>query len=140
VDRSTFIKQLSLVVAGLSVGGFAFGVTNRYKYRVHTIKLKYPHLPTAFKGFKILQISDIHTGSFDSPQAVAHGIDRVLDQKADVIFFTGDLVNNATHEVTDPYKEIFSSSTPHRVYTPPWAIMIMAIICHGHLMKPRSKI
>jgi len=118
VDRSTFIKQLSLVVAGLSVGGFAFGVTNRYKYRVHTIKLKYPHLPTAFKGFKILQISDIHTGSFDSPQAVAHGIDRVLDQKADVIFFTGDLVNNATHEVTDPYKEIFSKlNAPSGVYS-----------------------
>ncbi len=108
IDRSLFLKRTAIVLAGLSLVGFMQGIRNRYNYRVRKIKIKFASLPESFKGLKIVQISDIHTGSFDNHAAVAHGIERVMDQEADIILFTGDLVNNHAHEVDEKYQEIFS--------------------------------
>ncbi len=118
IERSTFMKQAALVVGGISLLGFTGGIANRYRYRVRKMKLSFDELPDAFKGLKIVQISDIHTGSFDDHDAVAHGIDRVMHQEADIILFTGDLVNNIADEVDDKYKEIFSRlKAPMGVYS-----------------------
>lgn len=118
IERSTFIKQAALVVGGLSLVGFTAGVFNRYRYRVRKIKLSFDNLPKAFKGLRIVQISDIHTGSFDSHEAVAHGIERIMHQQADIILFTGDLVNNVATEVDDRFKQVYSKlSAPMGVYS-----------------------
>jgi len=118
IDRSVFLKRTALVLGGLSLLGFTYGIRNRYAYRVRKIKLKSAALPLAFKGLKIVQVSDIHTGSFDNHAAVAHGIQRILDQKADIIFFTGDLVNNHAVEVDPQYQEIYSRlKAPMGVYS-----------------------
>jgi len=118
IDRSTFLKQVALVMGGVSVLGFTYGITNRYSYRVRKIKLKLAGLPDSFRGMKIVQISDIHTGSFDDHAAVAHGIQRVMDQKGDIILFTGDLVNNISDEVDSRYHDIFASlKAPMGVYS-----------------------
>ncbi len=108
IERSVFLKRTALVLGGLSLLGFTYGIKNRYSYRVRKIKLNLASLPQAFKGMKIVQISDIHTGSFDNHAAVAHGIQRVMDQNADLILFTGDLVNNHADEVDQKYQEIYS--------------------------------
>lgn len=118
IARSAFLKNVAIVLAGLSIFGFGYGVRNRYNYHVRKIKLKLAGLPDAFKGLKIVQISDIHTGSFDNHSSVAHGIDRILDQKADIILFTGDLVNNVSTEVDEQYQQIFSRlKAPMGVYS-----------------------
>ncbi len=118
IERSAFLKNTAIVLAGLTLGGFTLGIRNRYNYRVRKIKLSFANLPAAFKGMKIVQISDIHTGSFDNHTAVAHGIERVMDQKADIILFTGDLVNNVSTEVDEKYHEIFSRlKAPMGVYS-----------------------
>ncbi len=108
IERSVFLKRTALVLGGLSLLGFTWGIRNRYSYRVRKVKLNLASLPAAFKGMKIVQISDIHTGSFDNHAAVAHGIQRVMDQKPDLILFTGDLVNNHADEVDPKYQGIFS--------------------------------
>ena len=118
IDRSLFLKRTALVLGGLSLLGFTYGIRNRYSYRVRKIKLNAASLPAAFKGLKIVQISDIHTGSFDNHAAVAHGIQRAMDQNADLILFTGDLVNNHSEEVDAKYQEIFSKlKAPMGVYS-----------------------
>ncbi len=118
IDRSLFLKRTALVLGGLSLLGFTYGIRNRYSYRVRKIKLNAASLPIAFKGLKIVQISDIHTGSFDNHAAVAHGIQRAMDQNADLILFTGDLVNNHSEEVDAKYQEIFSQlKAPMGVYS-----------------------
>jgi len=118
IERSLFLKRTALVLGGLSLLGFTYGIRNRYNYRVRKIKLKFASLPAAFKGLKIVQISDIHTGSFDNHAAVAHGIQRALDQNADIILFTGDLVNNHADEVDAKYQEIYSRlKAPMGVYS-----------------------
>jgi predicted MPP superfamily phosphohydrolase len=117
ITRSTFISRMALLVGGFALGGFLYGITNRYKYQVKRIRLSLKSLPDAFKGLKIVQISDIHSGSFDNHEAVKKGIQIVLDERPDIIFFTGDLVNNRADEV-DTYKEIFSQlKAPMGVYS-----------------------
>lgn len=109
VKRSEFIKTTAVVLAGLSLLGFGYGIRNRYNYRIRRIKLSLANLPAAFKGFKLVQISDIHTGSFDSHVAVEKGIKKIMDERPDLILFTGDLVNNTADEVDEKYKAIFST-------------------------------
>jgi predicted MPP superfamily phosphohydrolase len=108
MSRSAFFSTLALILGGTSLFGFIYGVGNRYRYRTKRVQLKLPSLPASFKGLKIVQVSDIHTGSFDNHDAVAKGIQKILDEKPDVIFFTGDLVNNHADEVDERYQEIYS--------------------------------
>ncbi len=118
IDRSLFLKRVAITLGGLSLLGFTAGVKNRYSYRVRKVKLQFPTLPESFKGLKIVQISDIHTGSFDNHHSVAHGIERIMDQKADIILFTGDLVNNKAQEVDEKFQEIYARlKAPMGVYS-----------------------
>jgi predicted MPP superfamily phosphohydrolase len=71
----------------------------KYAYRVIEQTLYFDDLPKNFDGFKIAQISDIHSGSFNNTKAVQKGIDLVIKQKADLFVFTGDLVNNKAEEI-----------------------------------------
>lgn len=117
ITRSVFLKRLALLVGGITVGGFLYGITNRYNYRIKRIRIAFDNLPEAFKGMRIVQISDIHSGSFDSHEAVAKGAARVMGEQPDIIFFTGDLVNNKADEI-QPYKDIFSKlNAPLGVYS-----------------------
>ena len=108
ISRSVFLSRLALLFGATAVGGFLYGVTNRYNYRIRRLKLNFATLPAAFKGLKIVQISDIHTGSFDNHHAVARGIKHIMDEQPDLILFTGDLVNNKAEEVDD-YRDLYST-------------------------------
>lgn len=118
ISRSTFLSHLALILGGTSLIGFIYGISNRYNYHVRRVKLKLAALPPAFRGLKMVQISDIHTGSFDNHEAVAHGIKKVLAEQPDIIFFTGDLVNNHADEVDPLYQQLFSQlRAPMGVYS-----------------------
>ncbi|MEN0047965.1 MAG: metallophosphoesterase, partial [Bacteroidota bacterium] len=87
--------------------GMLYGITKgKYRYTVNKVKLNFPDLPKAFDGFKIVQISDIHSGSFDDVDKVAEGVAMVNEQAADLLLFTGDLVNSDKDEI-NPYIDIF---------------------------------
>lgn len=117
ISRSTFFKRTALILGGTAVGAFLYGITNRYNYKVHRVKLKFANLPAPFKGLKIVQISDIHSGSFDNEHAVSRGVEKVMQEEPDIIFFTGDLVNNKAEEI-QPYTHLFSQLTaPLGVYS-----------------------
>jgi predicted MPP superfamily phosphohydrolase len=80
-----------------------------YDYQLKNVTLYLPNLPKAFDGMRIGQISDIHSGSFHSVHDMHGGVDMLMNQKADVIFFTGDLVNGQTSEVNrvvDVFKKV----------------------------------
>lgn len=105
---------LSILPAVLFLLGMIIGP---YRYRIHEVVVPIRHLPKAFQDFKIVQLSDIHAGSFYNPRAVQRGVDLVKKQNADVIFFTGDLVNDDANEMND-YKNIFAQlSAPNGVFS-----------------------
>lgn len=107
-SRRKFVSQLALALAAIPFAGILHGIfKGRYNYRVIKKTIFFPDLPDAFDGFRLTQISDVHSGSFDNPEKIAYGIDLINQQKSDVILFTGDLVNNRADEI-DPWKEIFS--------------------------------
>ena len=107
LSRSAFLNWLGVGVGGSFLATFIYGFNNKYNYKIHRIKLSYNHLPAGFKGLKIIQISDVHSGSFANKQAVTRGIEMMLKENADVILFTGDLVNDTSTEMQD-YIEVFS--------------------------------
>ncbi|HUH17739.1 metallophosphoesterase [Albibacterium sp.] len=118
ISRSDFLAKSGIVLAAVPFTTLSWGiVSGAYDYRIRRQKLYLPNLPKAFHGMKIGQISDIHSGSFYNKTAVQGGVDMLLAEKPDVIFFTGDLVNNLASELKD-YKDIFSKvKAPLGVYS-----------------------
>ena len=101
-ERRTFISQLALGIAAIPLIGIIDGIwKGRYRYRVISHTLEFDDLPDAFDGFTIAQISDIHSGSFDNVEKVSYGVDMVTQLGADVVMFTGDLVNNTASEAEE---------------------------------------
>lgn len=117
IPRSTFLTWLGVGLASSLFMSFIYGFGNKYKYRVIKKKIAIKDLPDAFKGFKIVHISDIHSGSLQDKAAVQKGIDLILHQKADLVLFTGDLVNDKATEMK-PWMDTFSQiKAPYGVYS-----------------------
>ena len=117
-SRRRFISEAATLFAAIPFTGFLYAmVKGKYDYRVHRQTLFFPDLPPAFDGFTITQISDIHSGSFDSASGVQKGIDLAKAQKSDLFVFTGDLVNNAAWEI-EPWLSRFGEiKAPYGQYS-----------------------
>lgn len=109
IPRSTFISQLAIITSAIPFGGFLYGITKgKYKYQVNNILLPIRDLPSSLHGITITHISDIHTGSFDDTDAVKRGIELINAQESDMIFFTGDLINEHIKEL-QPFVKMWST-------------------------------
>ena len=107
ISRLKFLTYASGTIFGLSFASFFYGlVKGAHNYKVFNVKLNFKNLPEAFSGLKIAQISDIHTGSFSDTEALAQAFDMLMELKPDIIFFTGDLVNDKTTE-TEGFLSIY---------------------------------
>ncbi|MFZ1748836.1 MAG: metallophosphoesterase [Saprospiraceae bacterium] len=107
-ERREFLTTFSSIAAGIPFFGMLYGITKgKYQYTVQKVVLTFKDLPNAFDGFKIVQISDIHAGSFDNKEKVRLGIEKINALNPDLVCFTGDLVNAEKDEI-DPYIDIFS--------------------------------
>ena len=118
ISRLTFLNYAAVTMATLPYASFIYGmVKGAFAYKVHTTKVILPRLPDEFNGFKIVQISDIHSGSFTSDTHITEAVKIVMQQNADIIFFTGDLVNNRADETT-PFIDVFKKvKAPMGVYS-----------------------
>lgn len=117
ISRSAFLSWLGLAAGGTLFGSFVYGFGNKYNYQLKRVKLAFDNLPASFKGFKIIHISDIHSGSFTDKKAVLKGVEKILKENADIILFTGDIVNDRAGEMDD-YKDVFSRlKAPMGVYS-----------------------
>ena len=99
-SRRKIISQIALGIAAVPFFSTIYGILKgKYDYRVHKVSLYFKDLPSAFNGFKLVQLSDIHAGSFDNRDAVQKGIRLTNAQQGDLFLFTGDLVNNKAEEM-----------------------------------------
>ncbi|MFI5163913.1 MAG: metallophosphoesterase [Bacteroidia bacterium] len=107
-SRRQFIGWLAGFAALIPAVSILYGITKgKYNYKVHKKELSFKDLPDAFHGLTITQISDLHVGSFDDEEAVERAVKLVNEQNSDIIFFTGDLVNNKASEM-EPWVTIFN--------------------------------
>ncbi len=118
IPRSEFLAKTALLAASVPFGAMTYGIiSGAHDYRVRRSTIKLPNLPKEFDGIKIAQLSDIHTGSFFNKTAVKGGVEMLMKEKPDVIFFTGDLVNNESSEVKN-YVDVFDKlKAPHGVFS-----------------------
>jgi predicted MPP superfamily phosphohydrolase len=95
VSRGTFITQIGLGASALIFGAYSYGVLKgRYAYKIFKEKISFSNLPTAFDGLRIVQISDLHLGSFLKDfDEVGKAIPLINNLNPDIILFTGDMVN-----------------------------------------------
>lgn len=106
--RRKFISQVALAISAIPFASIVYGIwKGRYNYKVLKHTLYFDDLPDEFDGFTILQLSDVHSGSFDNPDKVRYGIDLINEQQFDLFVFTGDIVNTRATEMDD-YIEMFS--------------------------------
>jgi predicted MPP superfamily phosphohydrolase len=117
ISRSLFLSWLGIAVGGSLFTTLLYGFTNKHNYKIWRIPLHFPNLPQAFRGMRIVQISDIHSGSFTNKEGVSKGVDMIMALKPDLIVFTGDIVNNEAREIV-PYLDIFARlKAPLGVYS-----------------------
>ncbi len=114
VGNQNLLYERSIVFSsvGIGLGATAFFlliygmIRNPYRYKVFREEVKLDNLPAILKGLKIVQISDIHSGSFTKKEPIKKAIEMINKEKADFVFFTGDLVNSVANEV-EPFLDVF---------------------------------
>ena len=117
IPRSVFMSWLGIGLGSTLFGSLLYGFTNKYNYQIVKLKLNFPNLPVSFNGLKIIQISDIHCGSFTDKKSVERGVEKIMQLQPDLILFTGDLVNNMAAEMED-YVDVFDKlKAPMGVYS-----------------------
>jgi predicted MPP superfamily phosphohydrolase len=106
VERRKFISQLAILIASIPVSALLIGVFwGKYNFKIIKHQLTFNNLPDDFDDFTIVHVSDFHMGSFTNIEKVKYGFDLIQKQNADLILFTGDMVNNLASEL-DSWKEI----------------------------------
>jgi uncharacterized protein len=114
ISRSDFIIKTGLVVGSIPFFSLIYGMAgNAYKYEVRKLTLNFHDLPDSFDGFRIVQLSDIHTGSFLSAEPLGRAVNIINEQKPDIVFFTGDLVNYI-HDEALVYMDILNKIVAKR--------------------------
>jgi predicted MPP superfamily phosphohydrolase len=118
IPRSEFLMKAGLLAGVVPLTALKLSMSKGcYDYYVNYVDMYLPNLPKKFDGLRVGQISDIHSGGFYNKTAVKGGVDMLLREKADLIFFTGDLVNGAAWEMKD-YQDIFTKiKAPLGVYS-----------------------
>ncbi|WP_396140790.1 metallophosphoesterase [Flavobacterium sp.] len=112
-ERRKFVSQVAIGLAAVPFLSLIYGMTiGKYNYKVIRQTLFFPDLPDAFEDFKITQISDIHSGSFDDENKIRYAIDLINEQEADLLLFTGDIVNAKADEM-HPWIDIFKGIKKH---------------------------
>lgn len=107
-ERRKFVSQIALGLAAVPFLSLIYGIfEGKYNFKVIKQTVFFPDLPDAFDGFKITQISDVHSGSFDNPEKINYAIDLINEQEADMILFTGDIVNTHAKEM-HPWLDTFN--------------------------------
>jgi hypothetical protein len=107
ISRSEFFARAAIFSWSLPMVPLSFGIiSGAHNFQVRRKVIHLPNLPKSFDGFQIGQVSDIHAGSLFNKTAIRGGVEMLMREKPDAIFFTGDLVNNETREVNE-YVNIF---------------------------------
>jgi len=118
ISRSAFLSRAALLLGAVPLVALVWGIVRGgTDYQVKRRVLRFPNLPAAFDGFKILQISDLHTGSFTSKEPLQRAVRLINEQQADLIFMTGDLVNNVATEVEEHIDTLAGIRSQRPIYS-----------------------
>lgn len=106
--RKQFLRNSASLIGLIPLPTLLYGmVRNPYRYRLHEVSVPIVDLPKGLEGLSIVQISDMHAGSWFFKEPVERSVEMINHQNADIVVFTGDMVNNKAEEM-DPFIDLFS--------------------------------
>lgn len=118
ISRYQFLVRLGFVVGSIPLLSMLYGMTGgAYRYQVKRVRLKLPNLPPGFEGLRAVQISDIHTGSFLDRKPLERAVELIQNESPDIIFFTGDLVNDRHEEAVEHRNALSRLKAPLGVHS-----------------------
>lgn len=93
-------------------------LVNRFRVDVREVDFEFPHLPAAFDGFKIVQISDLHVGTYgDDDRFVRKLVGVINGLHPDAVMFTGDIVNRHSSELIPFVDALSGIEAPYGVFS-----------------------
>lgn len=117
ISRSKFLQYMGYLTGGLVLGTMLTGMFKWvYEFNIIHERLPFDRLPKNFDGLRIVQISDLHLGTWKSEKPLEEAVKRILSLKPDLILFTGDLVNFTTKEAFRFEKILGQIKAPMGVY------------------------
>ncbi|MFV0507024.1 MAG: metallophosphoesterase [Bacteroidales bacterium] len=107
--RRRFIAKAGVLAAFANFGLIASGALHeRFNFKIQKVSVPIPNLPERFRGFKIVQISDVHLGTFgENYEDIARAVELINDEQADIVVHTGDMVNTFASEISNEWCEVF---------------------------------
>jgi uncharacterized protein len=117
ITRGKFLKTIGLATGGLFFSGMVIGMVKwAHDFRVRHVDLNLNRLPWSFKGLRIVQISDLHLGSWASVDPIEEAVGIINELDPDIVLFTGDLVNYSTNEAYRFRETLKKIQSRHGVY------------------------
>ncbi len=118
ISRLEFLKRAAILFAGILFSTLSWGVLfGRYNFKKHLVKVKLPRWPKSYPTLKVVQLSDLHLGGFGSVKKLEEAIELVNRENADLVFFTGDLVNNFYWEAEPYVNTLKKIKSKHGIYS-----------------------
>ena len=109
VDRLKFLKTSAVILSGALFSTLLIGMKwGRYNFKKNSQDIFLDNWPQSLDNYKIIQISDLHLGSFNDVRELEQAVDMINNENPDIVVFTGDLVNNYYHEAI-PYIDVLKS-------------------------------
>jgi uncharacterized protein len=112
-ERRRFLvhsTNVGIIALATVAGGYGLSESRR-RATIEQIHVPIKHLPPEFDGFRIVQFTDLHVGPTIKRKFVERVVEQVLELKADLIVFTGDLVDGSVSWLQDevaPLRELFA--------------------------------
>lgn len=114
----TWLSKTGIVLGVIAFGMMWWGVFNRTILQVTHVTVTVPQLPDGLQGMKIVQISDLHVGSWGNDTTyISNLVDTVNSLHPDLIVFTGDIVNRRSDELLPHASVLARLSAPLGVYS-----------------------
>jgi hypothetical protein len=102
ISRLGFLKNLSFLIGSIMLSLMSWGIIHgRFNFKKHRIPIRIAKWPSILKGLKIVHISDLHLGTFSSTQPIIDVVNLINEENPDLIFFTGDIINNSYWEADE---------------------------------------
>jgi uncharacterized protein len=124
-DFLKLLKAAALNLAALALGSTGYSVLVNEQFSIETVHLKLPRLPRAFSGLRVVQISDIHMGSWMNLDRFQQAADLVLTQKPDVLLITGDFLfgHNFNEASREDLNDLITVLSPLAATLPSFAVL-----------------
>ena len=117
LSRRAFVERMGWTASAIPFVVTGYSVFRTlYDFKVHAVDIPLAHLPSELDGLTILQLSDLHAGSFFSERPMFDAVDIIKSLKPDIITITGDFVNNDDAELERILPALNALSAPLGVY------------------------